>query len=54
MGYPTESERVGSKFWQKRGVNIINRRLADYVAALGDGFKALKQREAPHESGGIS
>jgi hypothetical protein len=37
---------LDQQFWKKRGVDIINRRLADYVAALGNGLKALKHWEA--------
>lgn len=46
---PKESDQ---KFWDKRGVDIIEQRLDDYVAALGDALHGVKA--LPLKSGGKS
>jgi hypothetical protein len=44
-----DPKHLDQKFWEKRGVEIINRRLEDYIAALDDGLKALAHREESNE-----
>jgi hypothetical protein len=42
-------KELDQKFWQNRNVEIINKRLDDYVAAFSDGLNALVHLEALRE-----